>query len=102
MNAQAKAAPVTGILQRDCACGGACDDCKKKTLQRSPTAHARSDNGAPPIVHDVLRSSGQPLDASTRSWLEPRITRDFSRIPASVSIPQKLAVGEPDDAYERE
>src|SRR5260370_10610870 len=33
---------------------------------------------APPIVHEVLRSPGQPLDANTRSFMEPRFGRNFS------------------------
>jgi hypothetical protein len=35
---------------------------------------------APPIVHDVLRSSGQPLDAATRAFMEPRFRHDFSKV----------------------
>ncbi len=35
---------------------------------------------APPIVHDVLRSPGQPLDPSARSFFEPRFGRDFSHV----------------------
>ncbi len=35
---------------------------------------------APGIVHDVLRSSGQPLDASTRAFMEPRFGHDFSGV----------------------
>src|SRR6267154_2475921 len=35
---------------------------------------------APPVVHEVLRSPGQPLDASTRSLMEPRFGRDFSGV----------------------
>jgi hypothetical protein len=34
----------------------------------------------PPIVHDVLRSTGQPLDAGIRSFMELRFGHDFSRI----------------------
>jgi hypothetical protein len=33
-----------------------------------------------PIVHDVLRSPGQPLDAETRAFMEPRFGHDFSRV----------------------
>jgi hypothetical protein len=36
--------------------------------------------GAPPIVHEVLRSPGRPLDPATRAYMEPRFGRDFSRI----------------------
>lgn len=35
---------------------------------------------APPIVHDVLNSSGQRLDAATRSFMEPRFGRDLSSV----------------------
>jgi hypothetical protein len=35
---------------------------------------------APPIVHEVLRSSGQPLDPATRAFMEPRFGHDFSRV----------------------
>jgi peptidoglycan/xylan/chitin deacetylase (PgdA/CDA1 family) len=77
-------------VQRKCACGGSgdeCEACKEKQekeeeglLQRTtaatPVAHAT----APPIVHEVLRSPGQPLDAATRAFFEPRFGRDFSRV----------------------
>lgn len=35
---------------------------------------------APPIVHDVLNSPGQPLDASTRALMEPRFEQNFSGV----------------------
>ncbi|MDY6795816.1 MAG: DUF4157 domain-containing protein [Actinomycetota bacterium] len=35
---------------------------------------------APPIVHEVLGSPGQPLDARTRAYMEPRFGHDFSRV----------------------
>src|SRR5205085_3852447 len=35
---------------------------------------------APPIVHEVLRSPGQPLDKGTRSYFEPRFGHDFSKV----------------------
>lgn len=34
----------------------------------------------PPIVHEVLRSPGQPLDASARAFMEPRFGHDFSQV----------------------
>jgi hypothetical protein len=34
----------------------------------------------PPIVRDVLTSPGQPLDAVTRSFMEPRFGHDFSQV----------------------
>ena len=35
---------------------------------------------APPIVQEVLRSPGQPLDPATRAFMEPRFGNDFSRV----------------------
>jgi hypothetical protein len=34
----------------------------------------------PPIVHEVLRTPGQPLDNETRKFMEPRFGQDFSRV----------------------
>jgi outer membrane protein OmpA-like peptidoglycan-associated protein len=34
----------------------------------------------PPIVHEVLRSSGQRLAPETRAFMEPRFGRDFSQV----------------------
>jgi hypothetical protein len=34
----------------------------------------------PTVVHDVLRSSGRPLDSPTRSFMEPRFAFDFGRV----------------------
>ena len=75
-------------LQRACACGqhtvdsGECVECKKKregTLQRASIDRA-STSDVPPIVHDVLQSPGQPLDAATRAFMEPRFGHDFSGV----------------------
>lgn len=94
----------TGVLRRKCDCGqhtggGECEECKKKKsdkktsrdplLQRSTingaVASDRGRNGVvrnqvPSIVHEVLRSSGQPLDAVSRAYFEPRLGQDFSRV----------------------
>jgi hypothetical protein len=72
------------VLQRACACGthtaggGECESCKRKRLQRFGTESAP--DLAPPIVHEVLRASGQPLEPATRAALEPRFGHDFSRV----------------------
>jgi GH24 family phage-related lysozyme (muramidase) len=76
----------TRLLQRKCACGNAaglkedCDTCSNKglTLQRHATGPAAP--AVPPIVHEVLGSTGHPLDASTRAFMEPRFGHDFSRV----------------------
>jgi hypothetical protein len=75
-------------LQRKCACGqhtssdGECEECKQKrggALQRA-AVNPLSASDVPPVVHEVLRSSGQPLDASTRAFMEPRFGHDFSGV----------------------
>ena len=74
------------LLQRKCACGGsspgvsdACEECAGERLQRKPAKSAMP-NAIPPIVHDVLRSAGEPLDARTRLLMESRFGHDFSRV----------------------
>lgn len=83
--------PVSrGVLQRKCTggnhtVGSECESCGKKNLslqrktQDSVLRTQRSDD-VPPIVHDVLRSPGQPLDAETRTFFETRFGHDFSRV----------------------
>jgi Domain of unknown function (DUF4157)/Domain of unknown function (DUF4347)/Effector protein len=85
-------AAFTGLcLQRQCACGGSagvageCDSCdaKKLSLQRSSLNAefaSQESSRVPPIVDEVLRSRGQPLDAETRAFFEPRFGHDFSRV----------------------
>jgi hypothetical protein len=71
--------PVQIGLQRKCA-SNECERRKKKlTLQRSSTNQAESSE-VPPIVHEVLRSPGQPLDPATRAFMEPRFGYDFSKV----------------------
>ena len=123
------AAPVSPLLQRQCACGGGCTSCQTDKLSQSKlrvstpgdlfereadriaeavlsppqlhTAPSASEttratdaeaglqrtaagvelaNGAPPLVHDVLRSPGEPLDASVRAFMEPRFGHDLSQV----------------------
>lgn len=77
------------LLQRKCACGGTpsvsgeCEECHKKRVgivQGQVTNVAESPAVAPPIVHDVLHSPGQPLDAGTRAFFEPCFGHDFSQV----------------------
>ena len=78
----------TGLLQRTCACGGTpgvdgqCTGCRGKrlSLQPSPSQPAAPLPAVPSIVDEVLSSSGQPLDARTRAFMEPRFGHDFSNI----------------------
>jgi outer membrane protein OmpA-like peptidoglycan-associated protein len=83
-------------VQRKCGCGGTCEKCqaeqqddKPSNIQRKPAAPQISNLGAspasagmtsPPIVHEVLRSPGQPLDAGTRAFLEPHFGEELLRV----------------------
>ncbi len=73
-----------GMVQRKCSCGGSAGapgerEGKGGTLQRVASSRAAPAN-VPPAVHAVLRSPGQPLDASTRAFMEPRFGRDFGSV----------------------
>jgi hypothetical protein len=73
-------------LQRKCPCGGPagaeeeCEECKKKESLQRRAASSATPTVVPSIVHDVLRSSGQPLDGETRGFFEPRFGHDFSKV----------------------
>src|SRR5579862_124350 len=76
---------VSVPLQRKCSCGsgnssGECEECRsRKTVQRKAADPIRS-TVAPPIVHEVLRSPGQPLDENTCKQFEPLFGHEFSRV----------------------
>ena len=79
---------LSGLLQRTCACGqhtvagGECEECRQKRegmVQRAAVSAAPA-NSVPSIVHEVLSSSGQPLDVGTRSFMEPRFGYEFSQV----------------------
>ena len=107
------AAIRTAVLQRKCACGthtiagDECDECKDKggELQRK-SSNSNKHAEVPPIVHQVLGSAGEPLDARTRSSFETRFAQSFSKVPVSSVSRQlsqnSLTIGEPSHAYERE
>jgi hypothetical protein len=75
-------------LQLTCACGGACPKCQMGKRDRG-FEHLRMKSAAPtgagfveapPIVHEVLSSPGQPLEPATRAVMESRFGHDFSRV----------------------
>ena len=98
--------PITGgVLQRQCACGqhttagGECKECKKKregTLQRAAvrsSSLSSHPSEVPLVVQEVLRSPGRPLDAATRSFMEPRFGHDFGAVRVHID-PQAVYGGQ--------
>jgi hypothetical protein len=113
--------PRLKVLQRKCACGGtpgptgegeACHG-KKRQLRPSNSPAPSSINDptssgseVPPIVHEVLRSPGQPLDAETLAFMEPRFGHDFGNVKVRETMGDytrgKLTLNDPRDADEGE
>ncbi len=103
-----------GLLQRKCACGdtpgpdGECAACRAKQLglQRRSEVHAELST-VPHVVHEVLRSPGQPLDTATRAFMEPRFGHAFSQVRVDRLVPMApvqttLAISQPGDGDEQE
>jgi hypothetical protein len=74
--------------QRACTCGGDCPKCQTEPPSQQ---HARlqmkrigpsglGQTSVPPIVHDVLRSPGRPLDPESRLFMEQRFGHDFTGV----------------------
>jgi nucleoid-associated protein YgaU len=67
----------TKALQPKCTCEqrtGRSEWLQRTAVNQSPV------HEVPPIVHEVLRSSGQPLDLASRTFFEPRFGLDFSGV----------------------
>lgn len=70
----------TGRLQRKCM-SDEYEESRKKRLSLQRSLASQTEHAAVlPIVHEVLNSQGQPLDTSTRAFMEPRFGHDFSRV----------------------
>lgn len=71
-------APVTPAAQE---ISRSCEACEQEELLRKKEAGPSVATGeAPGTVGDALRSAGEPLNAATRAYFEPRFGRDFSRV----------------------
>ncbi|MBN8923568.1 MAG: hypothetical protein BGP10_06165 [Rhodanobacter sp. 68-29] len=101
-----------GILQRKCACGrhapggGECAQCaqERKRVQRLATGGPEA-GAAPASVHGVLASPGRPLDATARSFMEPRFAHGSgaaSHVGAAPVAGGPLQVGAANDPLERQ
>jgi outer membrane protein OmpA-like peptidoglycan-associated protein len=93
--------PASGVLQRKCS------GCKKKEKEKIRLQRTAVRSGpvgdVPPIVHDVLRSPGKPLDKATREFMESRFSHDFSHVsPQAAMQTTGMVVGPQGDRYEQE
>ncbi len=64
-------------LRRKCM---ACEEEEAKTVRTKPDGIGPVGGEAPPLVHQVLGSPGQPLDRTTRAFFESRFEADLSSI----------------------
>lgn len=67
------------VVRRKC---GSCDDDQEPFHRKvaRPSEFGFQPSDVPPIIHEVLRSPGQPLDPATRAFMEPRFGYDFSQV----------------------
>jgi Domain of unknown function (DUF4157) len=76
----------SAAIQRQCACGGICSSCSGKGVSDAPVSLQRSASslGAAggTVNADIIPadSPGQPLERSTRDFMEPRLGSDFSDV----------------------
>ncbi len=76
-----------GVLQCKCPrCSTFSQDVEQKDeLKKQLNLQHRSTDGTgqasiPPVVHEVLFSSGKPLDSEIRAFMETRLGHDFSKV----------------------
>ncbi|HSE22354.1 MAG TPA: DUF4157 domain-containing protein [Pyrinomonadaceae bacterium] len=101
------------LLQRKCACGqhtiggGECSACsgEKTTLQRQVSSNT-SANSVPGSAHEVLSTSGEPLNPSVRSFMESGFAHALGDMQVSSATPQggssSVTIGPAGDRFEQE
>lgn len=86
---QVRRMPERMKVQRKCAACQQEEKAQRKctACEKEEESHklARKETGAgprvaPPFAQEVLGSSGEPLDAGARAFMEPRFGHDFSRV----------------------
>jgi hypothetical protein len=79
----------SALLQRKCSCGGTPGPAEQSEKGREkwllPKVQddmfgTRNKTAVPPIVHEVLRSPGLPIDLASRAFMERRFGHDFSGV----------------------
>lgn len=85
---QTSSGKLSSILQRKCICGNhtskesECRFCKKKhqKLQRREIGKNSQQSVIPQFVHSVVRSSGSPLESTTRDFMESHLGHNFRQV----------------------
>lgn len=77
-------------LQRACACGGTCSGCQGEQAEQAHEQEqlqmkrvdtsSKGQGEAPSSINSALASPGQPLDAETLAFMQPRFGHDFSSV----------------------
>jgi hypothetical protein len=78
-------APATTVRRACAQCAAEENDAtvrRQAPAAASPAASTSpvAESAAPSLVHRVVGSSGRPLDAATRRFMEPRFGRSFARV----------------------
>ena len=63
-----------GTIQRKCA------GCEEDKVQMKGESNTAGESVVPPLVQHAITSAGQPLDTSTRSFMEGRFGHDFEGV----------------------
>jgi hypothetical protein len=76
----AAGAGITAVPPRISSKCAACEE--EESVQTKPVEPVGNTAGGdvPPLVHEVLRSPGQPLDVESRAYFEPRFGRDLDSV----------------------
>ena len=88
--------------ERACACGGTCPRCRTEHPGHgNESLHARRVGAGgsgqmevPPVVHEVLRAPGSPMNPAARAFMEPRFGHDFGRVRVHTEGQAAEAAGE--------
>ena len=102
-----------GSLQRACTCGaragldGQCAACRHERLIGHGHASDRTRSSeAPPLVADVLRSPGRPIDSASRTLMEARFSHHVPHLPVHAPKPapvmNPIAIGPAGSRSEQE
>jgi hypothetical protein len=77
---QGRSAPGQHTIAAGDCINGSKNSLSLQRAMRNSELETRNSGSVPPIVQNVLRSLGHPLDAQTAAFMEPRFGHDFSRV----------------------